>query len=417
MSLASFIRFLLLSLPLFLPFAQAKFVFFGVPLYLIELPILLATLLFFGGIFSHQLKWKKLSSLEIGAGLAASLFFLGAILSFLHNPFSLTGLGMLKTWFLFPLLFVFLVIQIGWKEKDRETLFLLWLCSTGVVALGSLPFLLTGELTYDGRLAGWYASPNYLAATLVPGILIALFFLWNQRKNASLSWKYLVYSTLLVVFLVVLFATHSYGTWGALAVSALFLVFSLWRAQNQRKMKWALPGALVVIGILTFISLESGNEKWKTLWSLEERSSLHSRIMIWESARKMIADEPFFGIGLGRFQAMYLEYQKYFPPYLEWAVPEPHNLYLAVWLSTGLVGLFGFFGLLYLALKHLWKNIRKRGEGQEEMQSALLALSLLLFYLLYGLIDTPYFKTDLAFSFWFLIALALSYKKNSPTGA
>ena len=27
------------------------------------------------------------------------------------------------------------------------------------------------------------------------------------------------------------------------------------------------------------------------------------------------------------------EYQKHFPPYLEWAVPQPHNLYLAFWLQ------------------------------------------------------------------------------------
>lgn len=411
------IRYLLLSLPLFLPFAQAKFVLFGFPLYLIELPVLLAALLFLRGIRSRKIEWKRFSSFETYVFFAASLFFLGAILSFLHNPFSLTGLGMLKTWFFFPLLFVFFMTQMEWGEENREKLFLLWLGSTGVIGIGALVFLLTGQLTYDGRLTGWYASPNYLAVALAPGALIALYFLLIRKRDDPLAWRDLSLGALLILFLVLLFFTHSYGAWGALFLSSLALIFSMFHSHfSQEKKQWILPSLLAVLGMLTFFSIElnSGSEKWRGLLSFEERSSLRSRVMIWESAGKMIADEPFFGIGPGRFQAAYLEYQKYFSPYLEWAVPEPHNLYLAVWLSTGLFGLAGFLLLVYFVLRHLWEHLRK----QKEITSALLPLALLLFYLLYGLLDTPYFKTDLAFSFWLLIALILSYKlKELPTGA
>ncbi|OGI21597.1 MAG: hypothetical protein A3J06_01000 [Candidatus Moranbacteria bacterium RIFCSPLOWO2_02_FULL_48_19] len=109
-----------------------------------------------------------------------------------------------------------------------------------------------------------------------------------------------------------------------------------------------------------------------------------------------------FGIGLGRFQEVYLEYQKYFPPYLEWAVPQPHNLYLAVWLQTGLLGLIGFILLVSRAIILLIKN--------KSRESALL-LGLLTLYLIYGLFDTPFFKTDLAFSFWLVIALIMTLPK------
>ncbi|MDP3962279.1 MAG: O-antigen ligase family protein, partial [bacterium] len=147
---------------------------------------------------------------------------------------------------------------------------------------------------------------------------------------------------------------------------------------------------------------ESGSEKWQALTQLENRSSFASRMMIWQSAGKMIADNPIFGIGLGRFQEVYLEYQKYFPPYLEWAVPQPHNLYFAVWLQTGLMGLIGFTLLIAWVIFLLVKN--------KSRESALL-LGLLTLYLLYGLFDTPFFKTDLAFAFWLVIAFILTLPK------
>ena len=68
--------------------------------------------------------------------------------------------------------------------------------------------------------------------------------------------------------------------------------------------------------------------------------------MIWKSAGLMIKNNPLFGIGPGNFQEKYMEYQKYFPPYLEWAVPQPHNIFLAFWLESGLIGLAGFILLL-----------------------------------------------------------------------
>ena len=109
-----------------------------------------------------------------------------------------------------------------------------------------------------------------------------------------------------------------------------------------------------------------------------------------------------FGIGLGRFQAVYLEYQKYFPPYLEWAVPQPHNLYLAVWLQTGLMGLIGFIILVARSIFILIKN---------KNREAVLLLGILTLYLVCGLFDTPFFKTDLAFSFWLAIVLILTISK------
>ncbi|HLC95062.1 MAG TPA: O-antigen ligase family protein, partial [Patescibacteria group bacterium] len=175
-----------------------------------------------------------------------------------------------------------------------------------------------------------------------------------------------------------------------------------------RRTKQAIFLLLVVI-FGAFLLLEVDNTKWSSLTLLEERSSLTSRVMIWQAAAKMIGEHPLLGIGVGRFQAVYLEYQQYFPPYLEWAVPQPHNMFLAVWLQTGILGLASFVFLVGHTFFLLLRETKKETPA---------LLGLLVLYLVCGIVDTPYFKTDQVFAFWVLIALIFSHsEEGAPTQA
>ena len=120
--------------------------------------------------------------------------------------------------------------------------------------------------------------------------------------------------------------------------------------------------------------------------------------MIWHSAEKILESNWFLGIGAGNFQKEYLAYQKYFPPYLEWAVPHPHNVYLAFWLYGGIFGLLGFLSLVYFWFYCLSKS-------QKNPNLKLIGLGIMGYILVHGLVDTTYFKNDLAVIFWLLFAL------------
>ena len=135
--------------------------------------------------------------------------------------------------------------------------------------------------------------------------------------------------------------------------------------------------------------------------TINQRSSVASRVMIWRSAQKMLENDWAMGIGPSNFQEKYLDNQKYFSPYLEWAVPHPHSLYLAFWLSAGLLGFLTFLLMLGWWLKDFWKN-KKR-----ETLLGLVSLSIILYFLLHGLADTTYFKNDLAVIFWLAYLNAL----------
>ncbi len=382
-----------------LPVAHLKLTVFGAPLYSVEVPALVALVAYAYGLRKKTFSLVGTASLHNPLVFGSALFFLGAALSFAASPFSLTGLGMLKTWFVFPLIALWLWLQTEPETGDLKRLLYLWLGVVVLVACASLVFFAQGELTYDGRLAAWYASPNYLALFLAPGVFLASYFLiWAHPRQAL---RQLLLWACLATVSAALFLTRSYETWAAL-LAALFIFFLTDTAFPSWRKK--IAAALVCLGIFSVAVLfESGSGKWQALVMLNERSSLASREMIWQVAAKIISDHPFFGIGIGRFQETYLEYQRYFPPYLEWAVPQPHNLYLAIWLQTGLIGLLGFFLLVTRWFRGMLMLVRDTGTGQSGSMSALL-IALLAMYGIVGLVDTPFFKTDLAFIFWLTLA-------------
>lgn len=398
-----------------LPFAQVKVSFFGLPLYLHEITLVAAFSFFL--ISVSRGRSENFFLRDVFIFLGAGLFCFGALLSLLSNPFSLTGLGMLKSWFFFPFLAGWLIFSETRTSEKRETFFFAWFLALLATALGSLSFLFSGSLTYDHRLSGLYDSPNFLAIFVAPAPLIALYLSLSSRDREGGN---LVQSMLLlfgsILVLAVLFFTRSYGVWGALLLGmVVFLVgtriFQSWSKKTiLLLMVFALP-------VGTFFFFEHGSEKWQATASFGARSSLSSRVMIWQAASKILEDNLVLGIGVGRFQEKYLEYQKYFPPYLEWAVPEPHNLYLAVLLATGAIGFLGFLLLVgrfgYLVIR----SVLFETDETKRLTSDLV-LALLFLMLAYGMTDTPYFKNDLALGFMLILALGLSNiksqeKKNS----
>lgn len=385
---------------LLLPFAQVKILIFGIPLYLPEIALSAATGF---ALYSFFIRFRTAAPYTFPDKLAVmggSLFFLGAILAFITNPFSLTGLGMIKSWFFFPLLGATLVFFEARSEMRRNWFIVAWALGLLATALGSLTFVFFGVTTYDYRVSGVYPSPNFLASFLAPAIfLLAYFFLYSEKK----SWiRTLGVGIALALVASVLYFTRSYGVWLALFISLTFFL-CMQQTLLVTKKNWLIATGLLFVFALFFL-LETPSDKWQALISFEERSSMASRLMIWQAAEQIREDHWFFGIGVGRFQSVYLEYQRFFSPYLEWAVPEPHNLFMAILLATGIVGFFGFC-LLVGRFFFLGLRLLSNTQEKEKHHLALTVLSVLIFFLVYGVVDTPYFKNDLALSFWFLLAL------------
>lgn len=377
---------------IFLLFPIADFrVWDRFPIYMAEIPllVLIGTQGFRWFSSRPYLRWNTLDRWMF-SGL--TLFFLGTLFSFLYNHLSFHSIGLMKSFIILPLLLAVGMRQELVSTRDHHRVLVLWyvgLVGGALVAIGSMFF---GGVTYDNRLTAWYDSPNQLALLLGPGVLIGVYFLLLMSKQ-KLFLRLVAASSLLTIILP-LWWTRSYGVMAAVWAAALFLVLA---TRGKRTFLWLLLSMLIVGA--AWIYTEHSTEKFQSLIHFDSRSSLASRFTIWTVALRAVEQSFPWGIGVGQFQSVYLSYQANFPPYLEWAVPEPHNLLLAIYLSSGLLGLLGFLTCLYLCLAKL--RLFFISKGQDSLPA--LYSGLLGYWMLAGVVDTTYFDNAITFGLWGII--------------
>ncbi|MFH1182668.1 MAG: O-antigen ligase family protein [Candidatus Moraniibacteriota bacterium] len=458
---------------------------------------------------------KKLSVISYQLSVRMIFFYsvvlllLSSIVSTLFAINHRAALGAAKSWFFLPVLLFFALLPLLQSAKFRHK-FLYSIAFSGVViTIINLPFVLANIYTYDGRLTGLYLSPNHLAMALVPGIialalLLSSAFLSSSRKRGS---REILIVLLFALELLTLYFTSSYGTWAGLLIPLLILFvipsasrichpersrgiplkkdsirpavltssqYSIFRGipplrslaatfgrnDNKKQLYVKLLLVILLFGLLALS--QASNPKLSHIINGDYYSSLHSRLMIWQSALAISRDHWLFGIGAGNFQQAYLDYQSRFPePYIEWAVPQPHNIFLAFLTQLGIVGLVSFIFILILTLFRIvipsesqgrvegslkqterdsstslrsvrndnknkrlgfshwdfignWKlgfgNLKNKIDRLDTL--SLWAFVYLVYILIHGLADTPYFKNDLAILFW--LALAAIWTAKSP---
>jgi len=360
-----------------LPVYLIKIKFYDFSINVLEIFILIILI---GWIFKKGYKTISLESYE-KLFIPMGLIFAGLVFSAVFNKNFLSEAGIIKGWFFFPIVFVFLASQIIKKNKISNVFKAIYL-SSFLVSIIAITFLLLGKVTYDGRLEAFFNSPNYLSMCVAPALII-----FSQYRIIKTKYfNFFVLASGAVIF-ITLYFTYSYATWIAVAASLIIV-----EIVNRKKFKFEKKIWLSIFILVIFFIFQLKETKFVNLVDYNSRSSLASRFIIWQSAGKILKDNLILGIGPGNFQEKYLEYQKYYPPYLEWAVPHPHNLYMTFWLSGGILSLVGF----------VWINIVWFKEIMKKKESLVrsFALGIMFYILIHGILDTTYFKNDLAIIFW-----------------
>jgi O-antigen ligase len=112
------------------------------------------------------------------------------------------------------------------------------------------------------------------------------------------------------------------------------------------------------------------------------------RLVMWKETQTMLADHPVFGAGLGNYPTAIVPYHN--ATWME-IFQYPHNILLNLWSETGLLGVVAFGWILWT----WWR------------QGRVTTLPVMTALLVHGLVDVPYFKNDLAVTFWILIILTI----------
>ena len=371
---------LLYVIPALLPLYLIKISVFTIPFTVLELAIYALFLIWF-------FQKKETFSFKNFPWPPVALLLAGLIVSTLFSQNQTISLGIMKGWFFAPLVFAFVASQVLKTERQIKGVFAALVFGGAGIALVGFYYFFIGDLTFDGRLQAFYLSPNHMAMAVAPALLAGLWFLLSAKSSAEkAAWGL---SSALIFF--AFYFTYSYAGWLAAFFGVLFLLFFSSVSKNS---KIAIVGFLV-FAALSLIVFQAGGEKFSNIFS--ERGQFASRLTIWTAAAELIKEHPIVGIGPGMFQEEYLALQPQFPPYLEWAVPQPHNVFLAFWLQTGIFGLIAFIWLLILFFKRGFEMIKK------DSGTAVLCLSLMIYILLHGLVDTTYWKNDLAVIFWLTV--------------
>lgn len=375
-----------------LPFSDARMEWGGVPLYVPEMAILFSMFCF---VIAVRRRECSLRVVPKRVGIGFLLVFLGMIVSaYSTGAFTEPAFGAMKSWVVFPAISAFLFFQVLRSERDiREALFVWFLVSATVSVSTLFPGSVSAQ-TYDGRLLSVFPSPNHLALFLLPGSVIGWLFV-SGIGNLPRHFLALLFEGIIIF---TLFRTESHGAIAASFLGTVIFFFGAlfgWRAVIRTSL------GFLVIAMGLFVSLHLSGE-WARMSGGMERHSFASRIMIWNAAGSMIAENPILGVGPRNFQEAYLRRQTAFPPYLEWAVPHPHNVFLSFWLFSGLFGLLGFFLLLFSIFSGTKEGLMRRGVTGRSVPATLFSLGTAI--MVAGLVDETYFKTDLAVGFWILIA-------------
>ncbi|HFC77007.1 MAG TPA: O-antigen ligase family protein [Candidatus Moranbacteria bacterium] len=418
MFIKSLIYLIIFSTPLYL----VHFSIFKIPTNLLEILIMLTFFIVLINFFKEKnnfstfniislRQFKKISILP-----KETLFFIGSLLLILfgliistlisdNNPQSW---GIIKSWFIIPILFGFLI-----KNNIKtisEKLFLLKIIfySSGIVSIISIVYYFFNNiLTYDNRLRGFYLSPNYLAMFLSPGLIIGLLQLFYPRlkRLREFSLKDVFDFILIIIIFISLYLTYSQGAWISVLFSLFLIINIKYLLLNFRKFIYFIFLFFIIIFLIYYVSSNLKNSTFLPSAVYTTHSSTNSRLIIWQSTLKILKDNWLWGVGPGNFQNNYLAYQKYFPPYQEWAVPQPHNLYLAFWIQSGIFGFVGFLILIIFYFEKIFLEFNNlKNTKQKKLLLTLLAIMFII--LIHGFIDTPIWKNDLALIFWAIVFLS-----------
>jgi O-antigen ligase len=408
-----------------LPSYLIRFSFFGIPVTLLEgmMVIVVVVALLRGGTQRDGIATSPRVALGDAMGIPSPfrdplivfgvLWIVIGTLAALASPAYPQQWGIWKAYIVEPVLFAWaLRVLISSKNIVRDTLVPLAVGAFGVAAFAvwqhwtgyGIPFpWFDPEVR---RVTSVFGYPNAVGLYLAP--LVVLFFAAAASTGASSSHgttargSSMMLAMTALLSLPAIFFTRSVGAMIAVIVGmiawAKLHVLHRWFTRHARLFAILLVAGWVAGSLVLTAWLPNqperprdGSELWQKLsfqqWSGSVRLSQYRET--WD----LLREHPFQGGGLAN-------YPNAIRPYHEKSDVEifqyPHNFLLAVWSELGLAGV----GILLILLAILF---HRAFSSPSPIRTAVAAAMIVL--LVYGLVDVPMMKNDLAVLWWVFIAL------------
>ncbi len=236
----------------------------------------------------------------------------------------------------------------------------------------------------EGRFQGGAGDPNYLAAVLVPAIVLAAAL--GVRRQPLLRAGLAGVVGLLAIGLV---ATESRG--GVISVAVVGLT-ALVLLRGQRR---AVLGILALLAVVAGAWFAASPTAWERISELGADQG-SGRTDIWTVATRVGAEHPIVGVGLSQFPEVSHSFVR-MPgslSYVAMIVDERivvHNIYLQLWVENGIIGLLLFLGLAGGGLVCAWRAAALFDRLGDREMSALSRAALLA---LVGMLTASFFLSN-----------------------
>jgi len=300
--------------------------------------------------------------------IAVIIYYLYNVISYLIFPYTDGHYLLILTSLVILFFVVSYVVDIGFRNKIANTLFIVALISS---VYGFFQFLgvdyglfvnyFGSRLEHGSRLFTIFGNPNLLggfSVFILP--LIAAFFIKSVQDKKNKRALYL--GIVFVLSFITLLLSQTRGSILAFFVSAIVFGLLYFRKNGLAFIKKHFTTTIIVIVVLVIVG-SLGVNYVKTNTKLMSANTVKLRLFYYGNTIDMVKDNFFFGSGVGTFNIYYPTYRDKRVSYqlgereMEFRVEHPHNEHLEVLSDLGIIG-YALF--MWIIVEALWLLLRKK---------------------------------------------------------
>lgn len=304
------------------------------------------------------------------------------------------ALGLYRAYFIEPAALFYVATDLLRRRGDFRTLLIGLGIGTSIFAVMNVVVFAVAafqdSLHFGAPPSAIYTSSNAVAMFLEPpaAFAISLVLFADERRDRLMA---LAWALILAIAFVLTFSRGGY-----LAL-ALFGVLTVIKVRPDLRRPLLIVGIAVAAVVLLTIIVASTTPLMKTRFSYVALNyTLQTRAAIFAATFNIIAAHPVLGVGLGGYV------------YNLHGFPEiyPHDVYMTFWVELGLLGLLAFLYIFVRLGVSAWRAL----SSSSGFEKALLwgVVGTVVMWALHGIVDSPYWKNDMAVEFWLVVAIAVA---------
>lgn len=246
-------------------------------------------------------------------------------------------------------------------------------------------------------------NPNLLGGYFVAGIPalygLSAYFLADRKYKLSL-----VGAVLALLSTLTLFLTGCRGSYIGMMVifCSMFAVSAKYLWKNYKTIYLSVVGGVVAFATSAILLVSPLRARVLSIFAMRQDSSNSFRFNVYHSSVEMFKDNWLLGIGVGNqnFREIYGLYMK-----TGFDALSAYNIFLEIAVESGIFALIAFVGFLITLVKNSVQFILKSENTKTVILVATAAISICA-VCIHGFVDTVFFRPQIQFVFWTMVAIA-----------